>query len=322
MPACRATVARFKGIGVDADDPPVEGSDEAVAVSRPSSLGRRVVERARDPAMLANPPVAALFCVLRAFHLIAPLPYWLLILVVAVGGLTAILVAAVWGDDRRSWHMPAYVAVNMVVITVVAYVTGWGPILAVGYLFGAGTSFRLFGSRVTRPAIVATTVCMAVGQAGIGIGLVPSLIGQPLVHGLAALSLLGTLLTIGLLGRVTAEREVAVVELRQSERRFKALVSNVADIIIVVDPSGMLEYVSPAFERLLGISAAPYYDRSAAEFIHPLDVRSITEAFPLLAADPDQSLQTRVRIRDGRGRWRHFETTITDRTHDPDVRGI
>jgi diguanylate cyclase (GGDEF)-like protein/PAS domain S-box-containing protein len=272
--------------------------------------------------MLSNPPVAVLFCVLRAFHLIAPVPYWLLVLIVAVGGSTAIVVAATWGDDRRSWHMPAYVAVNMVVITVVAYATGWGPILAVGYLFGSGTAFRLFGSRVIRPALVATTLCMAVGQSGIGLGLVPSLISQPLVHGLAALSLLGTLLTIGLLGRVTAERESAVVELRQSERRFKALVSNASDIIIVVDPGGLLEYVSPAFERLLGIAAAPYFGSSAAEFIHPVDVRSITEAFPLLAADPDQSLQTRVRIRDGGGRWRHFETTITDRTHDPDVRGI
>ena len=272
--------------------------------------------------MAANPPVAALFCLLRAFHLIAPIPYWLLVAIVAAGGTTAIVVAAVWGDDRHRWHMPAYVAVNMVVITVVAYVTGWGPILAVGYLFGSGTAFRLFGSRVTRPAILATALCMAAGQLGIGLGLVPSLIGQPLVHGLAALSLLGTLLTISLLGRVTAERETAVVELRQSERRFKALVSNASDIIMVVDHDGMLEYVSPAFERLLGIAPAPYFERSAAEFIHPVDLRSINEEFPRLAADPDQSLCTRVRIRDAQGRWRHFETTITDRTHDPDVRGI
>ncbi|MDE3086593.1 MAG: EAL domain-containing protein [Acidobacteriota bacterium] len=300
----------------------MEGGEGAATASRPDSLGHRLLERARDPAVLSNPPVAALFCVLRAFHLIAPVPYWLLVLIVAAGGTTAIVVAATWGDDRRSWHMPAYVAVNMAVVTVVAYATGWGPILAVGYLFGSGTAFRLFGSRVTRPAIVASASCMTVGQTGIGLGLVPSLIGQPLVHGLAALSLLGTLLTIGLLGRVTAEREAAVVGLRQSERRFKALVSNASDIIIVVDPGGMLEYVSPAFERQLGISAAPYFARSAAEFIHPVDVRSITEAFPLLAADPSQSLETRVRIRDGRGRWRHFETTITDRTHDPDVRGI
>ena len=272
--------------------------------------------------MLANPPVAVLFCVLRAFHLIAPIPYWLLVLIVAAGGSAAIVVAASWGDDRRTWHMPAYVVVNMVVITVVAYGTGWGPILAVGYLFGSGGGFRLFGSRVTRWAVVSTVACMALGQTGIGLGIVPSLISQPLVHGLAALSLLGTVLTIGLLGRATAERETAVVELRQSERRFKALVSNASDIIMVVDVDGTLEYVSPAFERLLGISAAPYFERSAAEFIHPLDLRSIVEEFPRLAADPDQSLRTHVRIRDADGRWRHFETTISDRTHDPDVRGI
>src|SRR5579885_511539 len=204
----------------------------AVATGAPEArepLGRRIVRRALDPSMLSNPPVAAAFCLLRYFHLIAPLPYWALVLVVMIGGSMAIVSAAVWGDDTKRWHLPVYVFVNMGIITVVAYATGWGPILSIGFIFGSGSAFQLFGARATPSIIRSTSAWMALAQIAIAVGWAPTLIRQPLVHGLAGLSLLGTLLTIALLGRVTAARETVESDLRQSERRFKALVSNAAD---------------------------------------------------------------------------------------------
>ena len=315
-------VATFKEGVACADDPKVAGPLQAEDETAVEPLTRRLWRRALDPSILANPPVAAAFCLLRWRHLIAPLPYWLLVLIVFCGGTMAVVSAALWGDDRRHWHMPVYVVVNMAIITVVAYATGWGPILSVGFLFGSGTAFQLFGSRVTRLAAVSTVVCMSFGQLAIALGIAPTLIRQPLVHGLAALSLLGTVLTMSLLGRVTGERERAEVEVRQSERRFKALVSNAADIIIVVDEDGVLQYVSPAFERVLGISPSPYFESSAAGFIHPEDLEQINSEFPRLAGDPDEVLRTQLRIRDSSGHWRHFEATVTNRMDDPDVGGI
>jgi diguanylate cyclase (GGDEF)-like protein/PAS domain S-box-containing protein len=41
-----------------------------------------------------------------------------------------------------------------------------------------------------------------------------------------------------------------------------------------------------------------------------------------LTADPSQVLRTQLRIRDSEHCWRTFETTITNRVDDPDVRGI
>jgi diguanylate cyclase (GGDEF)-like protein/PAS domain S-box-containing protein len=315
---------RFKGVSTGADEAKVEGGRRSGdGAPGPEPLGRRLRRRAFDPAIvLANPTVAAAFCLLRWRHLIAPLPYWLLVTVVFAGGTLAVGSAAVLGDDRRGWHMPAYLAVNMGVITVVAYSTGWGPILSVGFLFGSGTAFQLFGSRVVRWAVGCTVVWMALGQLAIALGVAPTLIRQPLVHGLAALSLLGTVLTMSLLGRVTGAREEAETVVRQSERRFKALVSNAADIIIVVDADGVLQYVSPAFERILGISASPYFEISASGVIHPDDLDKINSEFSRLADDPDQVLRTHLRIRAAGGHWRHFEATVTNRMADPDVGGI
>jgi diguanylate cyclase (GGDEF)-like protein/PAS domain S-box-containing protein len=275
-----------------------------------------------DHALLANPPVAVLFCLFRWLHLIAAEPYWLYIGVVVGGGLVSVVSSVLWEDPSRRWHRSAHIAANMAVIAVVAYSTGWGPILSIGFLFGAATAIGHFGSKAVRPSLVWTTVAVALGQSAIALHLAPTEIHPPLVHGVAALGLVGVLLVVEMLGRATAVREAFELELRQSERRFKALVSNAADIITVTDRSGTLQYVSPAFDRILGHSTLSYRDGSMGRVMHPDDLARITDDFPSLLDDPSRVLTTVVRIQDAAGRWRHFETTITNRLDDPDVHGV
>ena len=83
-----------------------------------------------------------------------------------------------------------------------------------------------------------------------------------------------------------------------------------------------MQYVSPAFERILGRSADPDGAESMGSFVHPDDLERIAEEFPPLLEDPTRVLRTVVRSQDAQGRWRHFEATITNRLDDPDVRGI
>jgi diguanylate cyclase (GGDEF)-like protein/PAS domain S-box-containing protein len=271
---------------------------------------------------MANPLVLALFCLLRWLHLIAREPYWLYAVVVLGGGVVSIFAAACLEHSNRRWSKDALIAVNMGVIGVVAYSTGWGSILSIGFLFGAAASFQVLGSRATWPCITWTAVVMAVGQLAIALHLAPTLIHQPLVHGVAGLSLVGALLVIELLGQATAAREVVEAELRQSERRFKALVSNAADIIIVTDLHGAMQYVSPAFERILGHSAERYKRDSIGSFMHPDDRARLADEVPRILADPSQVLHTELRGKDVSGGWRYFEATITNHVEDPDVCGI
>jgi len=281
----------------------------------------RLRQRALDPSVLANPPTAAAFCLLRAYGLIAPLPYWLLVTIVFAAGSVSVLSATLFGNEARRWYIPAYAFVSCGIITVVTFTTGWGPILSIGFIFGAGASIQLFGSKAVRWTMACTVLWMGLAQAAIALRIAPTLIRQPLVHGLAALSLLGTVLTIALLGRVTADREKAAASLSKSERRFKALVSNSSDIIIVTDPAGRLQYVSPSFERQLGISPLPYFEEPAAAFIHPDDLTRISAEMGRVASHQGEMFRTQLRIQNSRGDWRHFEATITNRMDDPDVLG-
>jgi diguanylate cyclase (GGDEF)-like protein/PAS domain S-box-containing protein len=300
-------------------DPARPGNEASGA---PASIQARLRTSLGDPTLLANLPVVAVFCLFRWLHLIAAEPYWLYAGVVVGGGLASIVSSVFWADARRRWHMSAHVVANMAVIAVVAYSTGWGPILSIGFVVGAAASLQHFGSRATWPSLVGTAAVMVLGQVAIACHLAPTLIHEPLVHGVAALGLIGVLLVIELLGRATRGRETVELELRQSERRFKALVSNAADIIVVTDESGILRYVSPAYDRILGYSADTYRDQSMGSFMHPDDLERIVEEFPTLVADPSRVLTTIVRSQDATGRWRHFEATITNRLDDPDVRGV
>lgn len=288
----------------------------------PVPFGARLRRRAVDHTVLANPPVAAIFCLFRWLHLIAPEPYWLYIGVVAFGGSVSVLSAAWWAEPRRRWHLNAHIATNMAVIALVAYSTGWGSILSIGFLFGAASALQIFGSKAMWPCLIWTALAVGLGQLAIALHLAPTLIHAPLVQGVAGLSLLGALLVIDLLGRATSGREAVEAELRQSERRFKALVSNATDIIIVTNREGTMKYVSPAFERVLGRSAEQYKEESMGAVIHPADLERMIEEFPPLLDDPSRALRTLLRIQDNHGRWRHFEATITNHLEDPDVRGV
>ena len=279
-------------------------------------FGVRLKARLFDPINLSVPPLIALFCLARPSGLIADIPYWAIagllvstLLVNSVGG-------ALWSDATTGWRLAARVGVEMTTIAIVVYGIGWGPILAIGFVYGAADTMRTADSSAAKPAMVWTLVCMGVGQLAIFLGLAPTLIRQPLVHGLAALAALGALLTIKLLEWFAEARE-------SSEGRFRALVQHASDIIIVTDASGRLSYVSPAFDRILGFSAVQFGDRPANELMHPDDlVRLRAEMDAPGVTAQVNGWRTELRLLDGAGAWRWFEATVTDHLHDRDVRGI
>jgi diguanylate cyclase (GGDEF)-like protein/PAS domain S-box-containing protein len=275
-----------------------------------------------DPTVLAGPPVAAVLCLFRLAGLTAALPYELIVALVLGAQALSIVLAALWTGRARGWHLTAYVGAVMGVIGVVAYSTGWGPILSIGFIFGAAYVLRLSGSDATRPAMIWTVVYMGLGELAISFRIAPSLIAEPLVHGLAGLGLLGVLLTITLLGGSAQAREEVEDELRHSERRFRAIVRDSSDIIVVVGADGKARYVSPAFERILAVSPAELGSPMAVDLIHPDDLVRIRTEAQGKADDAFNGWQTEMRLQHADSTWLWFEATVTNRLQDPNVGGI
>lgn len=71
--------------------------------------------------------------------------------------------------------------------------------------------------------------------------------------------------------RDISERKQVEQALRQSEARFRSLIENALDIIMILDGDGIISYVSPSAEKVLGYSVADLVGKNIFEFIHAED---------------------------------------------------
>ncbi len=288
-----------------------------------SRLGPRLV----DPTVLTLPVVAPVFWVAGRLSLIAPTPIWLLCAMLA-GSFLATSVATVLCDERDTigWVW-VRVGVHVLGITAVMYAIGWGPTLAIGLIFGAVESMRLSGVRATTPAIVWSVAALGLGQFAIALGIAPTLVDEPLVHGLAVLAALGVTFTIKLYERALRETKAVEAELRQSEselrqsaQRFEALVQHASDIIMVIGSDALVRYVSPAFESILGYPASEAVGMLGLDLIHPTDVDAVRSAIAQNTR-PSRAGGYEARLLHRDGTWRWFDVIVTDLSKDPSVEG-
>lgn len=99
------------------------------------------------------------------------------------------------------------------------------------------------------------------------------------------------------------ETKRAIMELAASEARFRHLAENAGDIIVIHDPTGRLEYVSPSVKASLGFEPAELIGRKTTEIIHPDDLNRTREAFSACAREEGPPVEYRVLAKDGRTRW-------------------
>jgi PAS domain S-box-containing protein len=107
---------------------------------------------------------------------------------------------------------------------------------------------------------------------------------------------------------VTARR-VAEQALRESEERYRALIENAHDIIVILDPeTGQIRYQSPSMERILGYGAADLADRSVFELVHPEDLPRGLASIAASVAQPGTTHSAEYRFLHRDGTWRWLET--------------
>ena len=68
-------------------------------------------------------------------------------------------------------------------------------------------------------------------------------------------------------------------ELSASEEKYRRLVENIAEVIYSVDTHGVMTYVSPATESLLGYRSEEVIARPFTDFIFPQDLPQMKKRF-------------------------------------------
>jgi signal transduction histidine kinase len=210
----------------------------------PTRSPRRWNDRARE--LLQIGPVILAFALLRWADLVSNTPVWVFALGVLATYALSTLVGRVIPDDAPQPKLWIRTGVVVLASTVPMYLTGWGPMLSVGYVALMAEALRASGSRAVRPALTWSLVGLTGGQLLIWAGVFPTMIGQPLVHGAAVLAGLAVLPAALLVLTTTARRE-------RSEETATMLLDLAGALAAAETRREVCQRVAGAVPRLVGV---------------------------------------------------------------------
>ncbi len=111
-------------------------------------------------------------------------------------------------------------------------------------------------------------------------------------------------------------------DLLQSEARFRSLVQNSSDVVVVLDRAGIVTYQSDAVRGVLGQDAEALRGAAFDRQLHPEDVGWVRALLKGDVAAMTRQQRAQVRMRHADGGWRWVEAIAQDRWHDPAVGGL
>jgi diguanylate cyclase (GGDEF)-like protein/PAS domain S-box-containing protein len=135
--------------------------------------------------------------------------------------------------------------------------------------------------------------------------------------------------TISILGQFAAvattalERRAAEVALRASEERFRLLIQNSPDPVVVIDQLGTFTFASPQIEALLGYTPEMLVGTSSLDLIHPDEIDDAAVAIAnTVEASGEAGNGVGLRVRHANGTYIPVEVTGSSVVDDPLVDGI
>lgn len=118
------------------------------------------------------------------------------------------------------------------------------------------------------------------------------------------------------------ERKRAEAALAENEHRFRLMIQNFNDMLLILEPDGAERFVSPACERILGYPSRELVGKVVYSYIHPDDVGRARATLSSLLASKDRTVVIEFRHihRDGSYRW--LEASGTNLVDDPAIGGF
>jgi diguanylate cyclase (GGDEF)-like protein len=265
---------------------------------------------------LPSAGTALAFVVMSRYHLIGDQPVWVILVLLALAAVIGESMSRLLEADPNGWKLHVGVGLQCLAVAAVIYAIGWGPTLAIGFLFIAARALDIVGSRVWPIVVIWTAISTLAGQIAIGVGL-STYVPTPSVHGLAVLSVLGVwFVTWILAGKVRqseialAERDRAANDVRSTLSLLTATLDSTADGILVVGNDGKIAQFNRRFAEMWCIpdaTLASRDDEAAVQFV--LDQLRYPEAFVSkveeLYAHPEAESDDILLFKDGRVFERH-----------------
>src|SRR6476469_8985728 len=106
------------------------------------------------------------------------------------------------------------------------------------------------------------------------------------------------------------------------EKWFRTLIHNISDIVAMTDARGILRFVNPRIELVLGYRAADMLGRNVFDFVHPEDIQRVNLEYSEIIQRQGESIPSVLRVRDAAGAWVPFEIIANNQLNDPEILGV
>ena len=127
----------------------------------------------------------------------------------------------------------------------------------------------------------------------------------------------------GLIGAIldVTENKKQTFKIKRNEERFRALIENSFDCIMVVDASHIIRYVTPSIKNALGYSPEEWIGQSTLTFLHPDDIPALSDSSLRERNSKALDFLSEVRMRHKDGSWRLFESVGQVLISNPAIQG-
>jgi PAS domain S-box-containing protein len=120
---------------------------------------------------------------------------------------------------------------------------------------------------------------------------------------------------------ITHQRETELA-LQASERRFRALTERSQVLTVLCDAQGVMHYVSPAAQRLIGHDPASMLHGRVFDWVHPEDLDRARAELAEVLDFRNRGDESIFRVRHADGGWRHLAMLANNCLADPAVAGV
>ena len=282
---------------------------------------------ARIPAFLAG--VVAVVAGIPALSWLAeqrlivgpPVTLALLLLLVGIG--SGETVQRMIGGGRTDNRPVLRLVVAVGPLAAFCWTAGWSAFLPATVVLVGIILLQRSGSRIWPIVGGVVTGVAALGQAGVAVGVLPSVVAPQHSH-IAALVMLGlSWLAIASVGMSVAERERSQNALARAEARLRALMESSTDVLTVSDGLGELIYVSPAVERAMGYSPEALVGTRLLDLVDSDHQAGVLRALmSAIREGPGARARLDVLVVHASHERRWYEWTVHNLLDDPLVEGL
>lgn len=121
---------------------------------------------------------------------------------------------------------------------------------------------------------------------------------------------------------VVSDRTKANRNLAIREQLFKALIEKSNDVVVLIDITSLVSYISPSVQNLLGYSPSEIIGKTGFSFIHPDDRKMAEHDLIRVLKNPNDAIIAQYRMSKKDGTWLWVETTGRNLLMNPAVGAV